>query len=175
LTQEVNLLDRSEGITAMIQVHFTTFEFNADSNEWVELPVAELVADGDELTISGPHADWISPETSIVDPDSGERITRADGPERWARPEALCGLLEAAGFSEVEAEQAEVTIEWRSPEAFTTFVKETVPPVIAMTAGRPPAVQDATWEAITDAVHDATRGAGAVRLPNVALLATGRA
>lgn len=69
----------------MIQVRFTTFEFNADSNEWVELPVAELVADGDELTISGPHADWISPEISIVDPDSGERITRADGAERWAR------------------------------------------------------------------------------------------
>jgi hypothetical protein len=40
----------------MIQVHFTTFEFNADSNEWVELPVAELVIAGEELTISGPHA-----------------------------------------------------------------------------------------------------------------------
>lgn len=41
--------------------------------------------DGDELTISGPHADWISPEISIVDPDSGEQVTRADGAERWAR------------------------------------------------------------------------------------------
>jgi hypothetical protein len=37
------------------------------------------------LTISGPHADWISPEISIVDPDSGEQVTRADGAERWAR------------------------------------------------------------------------------------------
>jgi hypothetical protein len=69
----------------MIQVRFTTFEFDAAINEWLELPVAELVADGDELTISGPHADWISPEMSIVDPDSGEQVTRADGPERWAR------------------------------------------------------------------------------------------
>jgi hypothetical protein len=69
----------------MIQVRFTTSEFDADSNEWIELPVAELVADGDELTISGPHADWISPEISIIDPGSGQRITRADGAERWAR------------------------------------------------------------------------------------------
>jgi hypothetical protein len=68
----------------MIQVRFTTFELDAASNEWLELPVAELVADGDELTISGPHADWISPEISIVDPDSGERVTRADDAERWA-------------------------------------------------------------------------------------------
>jgi hypothetical protein len=69
----------------MIQVRFTTFELDADSHEWVELPVAELVADGDDLTISGPHADWISPEISIVDPDSGEQVTRADDAERWAR------------------------------------------------------------------------------------------
>jgi hypothetical protein len=69
----------------MIQVRFTTSTFDANSNEWVEPPVAELVADGDELTISGPHADWISPEISIVDPDTGERVKRADGAERWAR------------------------------------------------------------------------------------------
>jgi hypothetical protein len=69
----------------MIQVRFTTSQLDADSNEWIELSVAEVVADGDELTISGPHADWISPEISIVDPDSGERVTRADDAERWAR------------------------------------------------------------------------------------------
>jgi uncharacterized Zn finger protein len=69
----------------MIQVRFTTSQLDVDSNEWIELPVAELVADGNELTISGPHADWISPEISIVDPDSGERVTRADDAERWAR------------------------------------------------------------------------------------------
>ncbi len=69
----------------MVQVSFTTFEFDADSNEWVELPVADLVADGDELTISGPHADWISPEISIVDPETEERVTRDQDAERWAR------------------------------------------------------------------------------------------
>ncbi len=69
----------------MIQVRFTTSQLDADSNEWVELPVAELVAGGDELTISGPRADWISPEISIVDPDTGERVRRDDDAERWAR------------------------------------------------------------------------------------------
>jgi hypothetical protein len=69
----------------MIQVRFTTSQFDPDRNEWIELPVAEVVANGDELTISGPHADWISPEISIVDPDTGDRVTRADGAERWAR------------------------------------------------------------------------------------------
>lgn len=69
----------------MVQVRFTTFELDAETHEWVELPVAELVAAGDELTISGPHADWISPDISIVDPESGEPVTRDQDTERWVR------------------------------------------------------------------------------------------
>jgi hypothetical protein len=69
----------------MIQVRFTTFELDTDTRDWVELPVAELIADGDEVTISGPHADWISPDISIVDPGTAERITRTEDAERWAR------------------------------------------------------------------------------------------
>jgi len=69
----------------MIQVNFTTFELDADTKQWVQVPVAELTADGQDVTISGPHADWISPEISIVDPATAERITRAADAERWAR------------------------------------------------------------------------------------------
>jgi hypothetical protein len=69
----------------MVQARFTTFELDRETDEWVELPVAELVADGDEVTISGPHADWISPDISIVDPETGERITRDQEPEHWTR------------------------------------------------------------------------------------------
>lgn len=97
------------------------------------------------------------------------------GPFSYPTPGALCNLLETAGFSEVEAEQAEVTFEWHSPEAFTTFVKETVPPVSEVMTGQPPAVQDETWEAIAEAIRDATRGDAALRLSNLALLAAGRA
>jgi len=69
----------------MIQVNFTTFERNRDTKEWIELPVAQLIADGDDVTISGPHADWINPDLAIIDPKTAERVTRADGAERWAR------------------------------------------------------------------------------------------
>jgi len=37
------------------------------------------------VSISGPHADWINPDLAIIDPETAERITRADGAERWAR------------------------------------------------------------------------------------------
>ncbi len=69
----------------MIQVNFTTFERNRDTKEWIELPVAQLIADGDDVTISGPHADWITLDLAIIDPATTERVTRADGAERWAR------------------------------------------------------------------------------------------
>jgi hypothetical protein len=69
----------------MIQVNFTTFERNRDTKEWIELPVARLIADGDDVAISGPHADWINPDLAIIDPATAERVTRADGAERWAR------------------------------------------------------------------------------------------
>jgi hypothetical protein len=69
----------------MIQVTFTTFEFDLVAEEWTELPVAQLLADREEVTISGPHADWINPDVAIVDPETGQQITRDDGAEHWAR------------------------------------------------------------------------------------------
>jgi len=69
----------------MIQVNFTTFERDPDTKEWVELPVAQLLADDDDVSISGLHADWINPNLAIVDPETRERVTRADGAERWAQ------------------------------------------------------------------------------------------
>jgi hypothetical protein len=69
----------------MIQVNFTTFERDPDTREWIELPVAQLLADREDVSISGPHADWINPDLAIVDPETAQRVTRADGAERWAR------------------------------------------------------------------------------------------
>jgi hypothetical protein len=69
----------------MIQVNFTTFERDPDTKEWIQVPVAQLLADGADVSISGLHADWINPDLAIVDPETRERITRADGAERWAR------------------------------------------------------------------------------------------
>jgi hypothetical protein len=69
----------------MIQVNFTTFRRDRDTNEWIELPVGQLIANGNDVSISGPHADWINPDLAIIDPATTERVTRADGAERWAR------------------------------------------------------------------------------------------
>jgi hypothetical protein len=84
-------------------------------------------------------------------------------------------LLSAAGFSDVEVEEAEVSFEWPSPEEFTIFIKEIAPPITAMIDPHPPEVQDETWSAITDAIRQVAADGGAVRLSNLALLAAGRA
>jgi len=97
------------------------------------------------------------------------------GPLSRPTPEALGGLLEAAGFSDVDVEEAEITFEWASPQEFTTFMKEIAPPISAMIAPHPPDVQEQTWSAITDAVAEKAAGDGALRLTNLVLLAAGRA
>jgi enediyne biosynthesis protein CalE5 len=96
------------------------------------------------------------------------------GPLSRPTPDALGGLLEGGGFSDVEVEQADVAFEWESPEEFTTFIKEIAPPISAMINPHPPDVQEQTWQAITDATRDAA-GDGSVRLENVVLMAAGRA
>ena len=97
------------------------------------------------------------------------------GPLSRPTPEALGGLLEAGGFSDVEVEETELTFEWQSPEEFTAFVKEIAPPITAMIAPHPQEVQDETWGAITEAIRQAAGDDGAVKLSNLVLLAVGRA
>jgi enediyne biosynthesis protein CalE5 len=97
------------------------------------------------------------------------------GPLSRPTPEALGGLLEAAGFSDVEGEEAEVTFELESVEEYITFIKETIPPIRSMMAPFPPEVQESAWDAITEAAHQIAAADGAVRLSNLVLLAAGRA
>ena len=97
------------------------------------------------------------------------------GPLSRPTPEALGGLLEGAGFSDVEVEDAEVNFEWQSLEEFTAFIKETAAPLTAMIAPHPQAVQEETWAAIAEAVREAAGDAREVRLSNLSLLAVGRA
>jgi ubiquinone/menaquinone biosynthesis C-methylase UbiE len=97
------------------------------------------------------------------------------GPLSRPTPEALRGLLEAAGFSDVEVEEADVTFEWQSPEEFTTFIREIAPMIGAMIDPHPQNVRDETWAAITEATRRAASDDGALRLSNLTLLAVGRA
>jgi enediyne biosynthesis protein CalE5 len=94
------------------------------------------------------------------------------GPLSRPTPEALAGLLEGGGFSDVEVEEAEVTHEWQSPEDFATFIQDRAADHLD-DAPHPQEVQDETWSLITEAIREES-GDGAVRLSNLALLATGR-
>jgi enediyne biosynthesis protein CalE5 len=97
------------------------------------------------------------------------------GPLSRPTPEALGGLLEAGGFSDVEVEEDEVSFEWESAEEFTTFVKEIAPPISAMIDPHPQEVQDETWAAITEAIREVADDDGAVRVGGLVLMAAGRA
>lgn len=96
------------------------------------------------------------------------------GPLSRPTPEAIGGLLEGGGFSDVQVEEAEVIFEYESPEELTTCIQEMVPPITNLIAPHPPDVQEAAWAAITDAIREAA-GDGPVRFTNLVLLAVGRA
>jgi SAM-dependent methyltransferase len=96
------------------------------------------------------------------------------GPLSRPTPEAIGGLLEGGGFSDVQVEEAEVSFEWESPEELTTCIQEMVPPITNLIAPHPPDVQEAAWAAITNAIREAA-GDGPVRFSNLVLLAVGRA
>jgi SAM-dependent methyltransferase len=97
------------------------------------------------------------------------------GPLSRPTPEAIGGLLEGGGFSDIEVEETDVIMEWASPEEFTTFVKEIAPPITALIEPHPPEVREETWAAITDAIREFAADDGAVRLTNQVLMAAGRA
>jgi len=88
----------------MIQARFSTYELDPDRDEWVAQPVAELLAGPEEVTLSGPRAEWVDLDISILDPETGERVTRGQDPERWAR---LLPLAYRSGDISVEAAEVE--------------------------------------------------------------------
>ena len=90
-------------------------------------------------------------------------------------PEALGGLLEGGGFSDVEVEETEVSFEWESAEEFVAMVKDTVPPLVGLIAKHAPNDPDSVWEAILGAVKKTASDDGTVRFSNLVLLAAGRA
>jgi SAM-dependent methyltransferase len=97
------------------------------------------------------------------------------GPLSRPTPEALGGLLEGGGFSDVEVEETEVSFEWESAAEFVAMVKDTVPPLVAMIDKNAPDHPDAAWKAILEAVEERASDDGSVKFSNLVLLAVGRA
>jgi hypothetical protein len=97
------------------------------------------------------------------------------GPLSRPTPEAIGGLLEGGGFSDVQVEELEIDMEWESPEQFTTFIREIAPPISALLAGQDEETRDRAWQAITDAIAPRASDDGTLRLQNLVLMASGRA
>jgi SAM-dependent methyltransferase len=97
------------------------------------------------------------------------------GPLSRPTPEAIGGLLEGGGFTDVQVEEIEATFTWDSAEDFTVFVGEIAPPISAMINPQPPEVQVESWAAITEAIRERASEDGTVTLSNLVLLAVGSA
>lgn len=101
----------------------------------------------------------------------------AGTPGPLSRPsrEAIAGLLEGGGFSDVEVDELEIEIEYESPEEFTRSIKEMVPPVSKLVESRPPEIQQAAWDAVTEAARPLAGSDGKVHTHNLVFVAAGRA
>lgn len=97
------------------------------------------------------------------------------GPLSRPTPEAIGGLLEGGGFSEIAVEQGEVTFEFGSPQHFTAYVRAIAAPIRAMIEQHAGEAQEEAWDAITRAATEVAGGSKPLSLSNVVLLASGTA
>lgn len=97
------------------------------------------------------------------------------GPLSRPTPEAIGGLLEGGGFTDVQVEEIDVTVEWESPEEFSVYIREIIAPIRKMVEAQPQDVQVEVWEAIADDIRGESEDGGTLRLTNQVLLAVGRA
>ena len=97
------------------------------------------------------------------------------GPMSRPTTDALGGLLEGGGFSDVSVEEIEVPWEFESPEQATACTRDIAAPINAMLEPHPAEVQEEAWAEVTAAFREHAVEGGRVLLPSVSLLASGRA
>ena len=97
------------------------------------------------------------------------------GPMSRPTQEAIGGLLEGGGFSDIEVEELEMSFDLDSAEQYTEFTREIAAPIVAMISPHPEEVQRETWQAITDAVAETADGEDRISLTNQVLVASGQA
>jgi SAM-dependent methyltransferase len=97
------------------------------------------------------------------------------GPLSRPTEEAIGGLLEGGGFSDIEVEELEVVFELDSAEHYTEYTQAIVAPIVAMVSQHPEDVQKETWDAITEAARERTDDDGRIRWSNQVLTAVGQA
>ena len=95
------------------------------------------------------------------------------GPFALADAAQLAGLVEAAGFTDVETGTVTAIYQTDSPELATRWLREVAPPISSLVDGRPPEVQERVWAKVTQAWAPYTTADGRVRLENQAVWVTG--
>src|SRR3954454_24328504 len=92
------------------------------------------------------------------------------GPLSRPTPEAIGGLLEGGGFSDIRTEELEVTFQWESPEEFAVYTNDIVAPLRKLVAEQPADVQKELWAAVADDVRGESENGGRLVLKNQVLL-----
>ena len=97
------------------------------------------------------------------------------GPLSRPTPDAIGGLLEGGGFTEIEVEELAATFRFDSAGQYTDYVRAIAAPIVAMISPHPEDVQRETWDAITAAAAERADADGRVALENQVLIAAGQA
>jgi ubiquinone/menaquinone biosynthesis C-methylase UbiE len=97
------------------------------------------------------------------------------GPLSRPTEEAIGGLLEGGGFSDIEVQELELTFPFESAEEYVMYTKAIAAPIVAMISPHPEEVQRETWEAIADAAREHAEDDGRINFTNQVLVAAGQA
>jgi enediyne biosynthesis protein CalE5 len=95
--------------------------------------------------------------------------TGRPGPFALADAHMLAQLVADAGFRKVETGTMTVIYETASPEESTRWTRDVAPPIVNLTNGQPPEVQQRVWRKVTDAWVPLMTEAGRVRTKNQAV------
>jgi enediyne biosynthesis protein CalE5 len=95
------------------------------------------------------------------------------GPFAQADAGQLAGLVEAAGFTDVETGTLTAIYQTDSAELATRWLRDVAPPITALVDTQSPEVQERVWAKVTQAWASYTTGGGRVRLENQVVWVTG--
>jgi enediyne biosynthesis protein CalE5 len=99
--------------------------------------------------------------------------TGIPGPFALADPGRLVGLVEVAGFTDVETGTVTAIYQTDSAELATRWLRDVAPPITALVDAQPSEVQERVWAKVTQAWASYTTAGGRVRLENQAVWVTG--
>jgi enediyne biosynthesis protein CalE5 len=95
------------------------------------------------------------------------------GPFALADAGQLAGLVEAAGFTDVETGTLTAIYQPGSAELATRWLRDVAPPITALVDAQSPEVQERVWAKVTQAWAPYTTSDGHVRLENQVVWVTG--